>query len=436
VAGAAVLSTLLFGLVPAWRASRPDLDAPLKGARGATGGRRHTRLRAALLVGELALSMILLVGAGLLVRSFQQLQAVEHGFEPDGLLAVSLLLPHSRYGGQAQHDAFYDCAIEELAALPGVVGVAGTTEPPVVGFNNTFSFVIEGRPATEPSGREQPVEVPVVTPGFFATMGIPVLEGRAFTSFDRAEQPGVVVVNRTFARRFWPGESAVGKRIGFDDHDGPWLEVVGVVGDIRQHGLDRPTEPTMYMPHAQKRWGWMSWLTLMVRTRGDPLDIAAAARQAIWSLDDRLPIRELAPVTRLYAESHARRRFAATLTGGFAGIALFLALFGIFGVVSYTVAQREREIGVRMALGARRHGVLLEVLRHGLVIATVGVALGAIGALLLTRLMQSLLFGVTATDPVTFAATAALLVAVALLASWLPARRAARIDPMEALRHE
>jgi predicted permease len=275
-----------------------------------------------------------------------------------------------------------------------------------------------------------------VTAGYFETLRIPIVEGRAFNRFDRLDQPRVLVVNEAFARRFFPNESAVGKRLGFDDQGGPWIEVVGVVGDTRHFGLDQPVEPAMYMPYGQKRWGWMSWITLMVRTRGEPLDVVPAVQQTLWSLDDRLPIRELATVADLYKESSARRRFAAALVVGFAGVAVFLGLFGVYGVVSYTVAQREREFGVRMALGAEGRRILRSVLRQGLAIAAMGVVIGLVGAVLLTRVMESLLFGVAPTDPLTFLATALLLTGVALLACYIPARRAARVDPIEALRHE
>jgi putative ABC transport system permease protein len=434
-AAAGVLSTLLFGVVPAWRASRTDLETALKAGRGA-GSMRHGRLRTALLVGELALSLVLLVGAGLLVRSFLALQAVDHGFRPERLLVVGLNLPYSRYDGTPDHDAFYGRLIERLAAQPGIESVAGTAEPPLIGFNNGFSFVIEGRPSAEPDGEYGPVPVRAVTVEYFQTMGIPVLDGRAFNRFDRLDQPRVLVVNETLARRYWPGESAVGKRVGFDDQGGPWLEIVGVVGDTRHFGLDQPIEPAIYMPYAQKRWGWMSWLTLMIRTRGEPMDVVPAVQQTIWALDDRLPIRELATVTDLYAESNARRRFAATLVVGFAGLAVFLGLFGVYGVVSYSVAQRKREFGVRVALGAEGRRIELGVLREALVIAGIGVVIGLAGALLLTNLMKSLLFGVAASDPLTYVTTALLLTGVALLACWIPARRAARTDPMEALRYE
>jgi predicted permease len=316
------------------------------------------------------------------------------------------------------------------------VSAAGTAEPPVIGFYNTFSFVIEGRVATQPGAEEGPVPLRPVTPGFFATMGIPLQDGRLPNAFDRADAPRVLAVNETFAQRYWPRERAVGKRISFDEHEGPWYEIVGVVGDTRHFGLDQPVEPAIYMPYAQKRWGWMSWMTFMIRAQGDPLDLVPAIRRAIWSLDDRLPIRELALVEDLYAESNARRRFAAILVVTFAGIAVTLALLGVYGVVSYTVAQRRRELGVRKALGAEERRIVLGVLGQGLFVAAGGVAAGLVGAVVLTRLMTSLLFGVRATDPPTFAFTAALLVAVSLAACWIPARHAARVDPMEALRHE
>lgn len=432
-----VVCTLVFGLAPAWRAGRTDLATALKARRGA-GSKRHGRLRAAVLVGQLALSMVLLVGAGLLTRSFITLQSVDYGFQPERLLAVGITLPYARYGDAAERDAFIGRVVEDLTALPGIDAAGATTEPPIIGFDNTFSFMIAGRPTPQP-GSQQDVQVRLVTPTYFAAMQIPIIGGRSFSNFDREGQPDVVIVNRSFARQYWPDGDAVGQRIGFADQDGPWLEVVGVAGDTRHFGLDRTEGAAIYAPHAQKAekpWWWMNQVTFMIRTHGEPLEVIPAVRRVVWALDERLPMREAAPVTALYAESGARRRFAAGLTIGFAGLATVLGLFGIFGVVSYSVAQREREFGVRVALGAEGRRIVLSVLRHGLVLAGAGVALGAVGALFLTRFLRSMLFGVTATDPLTFASTALLLVGVALLASYVPARRAARIDPMEALRSD
>ncbi len=438
-AGVSVLSTLLFGALPALRAGRTDPERALRGARG-TPDRSQGILRRTFLQAQVALCVVLLAGAGLLFRSFLQLQAVDAGFRAEGLLAVSLDLPHSRYDGTADHVAFYEALLERVRGLPGVVSATGTPEPPVIGFNNTFSFVIQGRPRPGPDPREEPVEVRAVTPGYFRTMGIPLLRGRALQEADRDDAPLVGVINESLARALWPGGDAVGARISFDDEvpDGEraWIEVVGVASDTRHYGLDRPAQPALYIPHAQKRWGWMSWMTLLVRTSGEPLSLASAVRDAVWELDDRLPIHRLAPVTELYAESHARRRFAAQLLGLFAGLALLLGAVGVYGVVSYGVVRRRREFGIRLALGAEVRRIAASVVGDGLRVALVGIAVGVLAALLLTRLLAALLFDVSPHDPPTFMGVVLLIVAVAGVASWIPARQAMREDPMAVLREE
>lgn len=284
------------------------------------------------------------------------------------------------------------------------------------------------------------MEVRAVTPGYFRTIGLPLLRGRAPDPRDRAEAPLVAVVNQSLARALWPDGDVLGARISFDDElpddEHAWIEIVGVAADTRHYGLDRPARPALYIPHAQKRWGWMSWMTLMVRTSGEPLMHASAVRDAVWELDDRLPIHRLAPVTELYAESHARRRFAAQLLGLFAALALLLGAVGVYGVVSYGVVQRRREFGIRLALGAEVRRIATSVLADGLRASLIGIAAGLVTALLLTRLLAALLFGVSAHDPLTFATVAALLAAVAAAASWIPARRAMRLDPMTVLREE
>lgn len=438
-AALSVLSTLLFGALPALRAGGTEPDAALRGARG-TPDKSHGALRRRFLQAQVALCVVLLVGAGLLFRSFLELQAVEHGFRAEGLLAVSIDLPHSRYDGTREHVAFYKALLERVQGLPGVISATGTPEPPVVGFNNTFSFVIRGRPRPGARPREDPVEVRAATPGYFRTLGIPLLRGRALEDSDRADAPLVAVVNESLARALWPAGDAVGARISFDDElpedERAWIEIVGVAADTRHHGLDRPAQPALYIPHAQKRWGWMSWMTLLVRTKGEPLALAPAVRAAVWELDDRLPIHRLATMRELYAESQARRRFAAQLLALFAGLALLLGAVGVYGVVSYGVVQRRREFGIRLALGAEVRRIATSVVGEGLRVALIGIGAGVVAALLFTRLLAALLFDVSPHDPLTFAAVAALLVVVAAAASWIPARRAMRLDPMAVLREE
>jgi predicted permease len=436
-ATATLLATLLFGLLPALRVTAVDLGASLRSSHERAGGLRHAKLRSGLLIAEVALSVVLLVGAGLLVRSFMRLQALDLGFRAENLLTMSIDVPRSRYSGTQQHVDFYNQLLERAEALPGVISVAGTAEPPLMGYNMTFSFAIEGRPSGDPDGREDPVSLRSMTPGFFRTMGIPLLSGRVIDTGDRAGAPAVIVINEALARRHWPGENPVGQRISFVGPEGPdWWEIIGVVGATRHSGADRPADPALYIAHAQKTWDWMSWMTIVARTDGAPLALAPAFREALRQIDDRLPIERLSTMNELYADSNARRRFAATLFGGFAALALVLGVIGIYGVLSYSVARRTRDIGVRIALGARRSSVAAAVVRQGLTLAVAGVVIGLAAAYVLTRFLESLVFGITTTDTVTFVAVPILLTAVAALAAYLPARRATRVDPVQALRAE
>lgn len=436
-AAATLLATLLFGLLPALRVTGTDLQGSLRASDERAGGARHARLRSGLLVAEVALSVVLLVGAGLLVRSFMRLQAEDLGFDPDNVLTAMLDVPRSRYRETPDQVDFYRRLLERVEALPGVEMAAGTAEPPVIGYNNTFSFAIEGRPSGDADGREDPVPLRAVTPGFFRTMGITLLRGRVIDERDRPDAPEAVVINAALARRHWPAEDPVGQRISFQGPEGPqWWEIVGVVGDTRHFGADRPGMPALYIPQAQKPWGWMSWLTIVARTERDPLAIAPGVKQALRELDARMPIERLTTMNSLYAESMARQRFAATLLGAFAALALLLGSVGVYGVLSYSVAQRTRDIGVRIALGARRSHVAATVIRRGVALAGVGVFAGIVGALVLSRFLESLVFGITTTDPVTFTGVPLLLLIVVALAAYVPARRATRIDPMRALRVE
>jgi len=431
-------STLLFGLIPAFRSSRVSLRAPLQGGRGAGGhGSGAAGLRRGFLAVQVALSAVLLVAAGLLLRSFLALHDVDPGVKTENLLAVSIDLPYSRYEGDEAHDAFYSTLLGRVEALPGVVRAAGTPEAPVVGFGNTFSFVIQGRLRRGPNPREDPVEVRPVTPGYFRTTGISVLRGRALDEGDDAGAPRVALVNRALERRLWPDGDAVGARISFDDEEPRgWVEIVGVVGDVHREGLDRPPEPALYVPYAQKRWDWMAWMTLLVRTEGDPTALTGPVREAVWALDDRLPIHRTAAVEELYAEGQARRRFAAQLLAGLAGLALLLGTVGVYSVVAHGVVRRRREFGIRMALGAEAQRIARSVLGEGVGTALLGAAAGVAVALALAGLIEGLLFGVPPRDPLTIGGVALLLVAAAAAASWIPARRATTIDPQEALRHE
>lgn len=432
-------TSLLVGLVPAVKGARTDLRQSLQGTRHGLDA-HGTRLRRLLLVSQFALSILLLTGALLLVESFRRLTAVEHGFDPHGVLAVWLDLPRSRYGDPSAQEAFYERLLDRLGQVSGVESVAATTEPPISGYRMTFSFAIDGRPAANPSGREDPVSLRTVSPGYFETLRIPLLAGRALQDRDRRGSPPVVVVNRALADRHWPEGSPIGQRISFVSAEGPWREIVGVVGDTRDDGLDRPAAPAMYMPFAQRRenWGWMSWQILMVRTAAslDAAAIAPVVRNTIWELDPALPLHSVETLDGLYAESRSRQRFAMQLAGGFAALALVLAAIGLYGVVACSVTERRREIGVRLALGARPATIAGRLLGQSVVLVAFGTAIGVVMSFWAMTALQSLLFDVPPRDPAAFVAASLLLLLVGAAASWLPARRAARLDPAEVLRAE
>ncbi|MGH7555720.1 MAG: ADOP family duplicated permease [Longimicrobiales bacterium] len=435
-AGATLLSTLLFGLFPALRLAYTDLQVTLRGTDARAGGVPHARLRGALLVAEVALSLVLLSGAGLLVRSASRINAIDYGYEPEGLLAVFLSLPYARYDTTTAHQEFYAKLIERVATIPDVASVGGTSEPPAAGYSMTFGYAIEGRPSSNASGREDPRPLRVVTPDYFHTMGLPLLSGRTFEPGDRAGAPDVAIVNESLARLHWPNESPVGKRISLAGAEGPWKQIVGVVEDARMTSADEPPSPAFYMPHAQKPWNWLSWLTLIIRAdaRVDPTTLAPRIRSAVWELDAQLPLQRVATIEHLYGESLARRRFATTLLVGFALVALVLGVIGMYGVLAYSVAQRRRDIGIRMALGASRGKVVGDVIRHALKLAALGVVLGTAASLAVTRMLRTLLYEVSPTDPTTLVSVGMLVVMVALFAAWLPATRAARVSPLGVIR--
>jgi putative ABC transport system permease protein len=433
--GVSVLTGLVFGLAPALQTSDPDLQSALKlEGRSATPGRSRQRLRAGLLVAEVALALMLLAGAGLMVRTMLRLRAVDPGFDPSGVLALTVVLPETRYATPEGRKQFFDGALERMRALPGVRSAEAAFCPPLGGGCWGSVYLIEGRPT--PAQADIPsAAFNIVTPGYFEAMGIPLREGRAFDEADRTYDPPVIVVNEAMARLYWPQESALGKRIkqGFPEDDAPYREIVGVVADVPQEGLDVAAHPEVYEPYAQHR---ISAMTLMVSASGEPERLARTAAAQIGAIDPDQPVQDVQPLSRYVADSVARRRFYAELLGGFAGLALFLAAIGVAGVVSYGVAQRRGEIGIRLALGAERRDVLVLILGQGMRLVLTGEAVGLLGALGLTRVLANLLFGVGATDAATFAGVSALLAAVALVACWLPARRAVHADPLAALRSE
>jgi putative ABC transport system permease protein len=379
-----------------------------------------------------ALSLMLLVGAGLLLKSFASLLNENPGFNVKNLVKLDLFLPPVRYPEPAQAAAFYERLLESVRALPGVSAAGVTTSTPLALSNTDTGFRIEGRP--EPAPADHVVAwYRQVSAGYLESMGIPLLSGRRFDSRDGASSaPRVVIINASLARQYWPNESPVGKRLGNGRPDG-WREIVGVVGNVKHFGLDLEEPPAMYLPMAQVPSNGM---TLVVRAAGKPESVIASVRRAVGSLDGQLAPAGVGTMESEIRGSLADRRFTLLLLGLFATLALALAVVGVYGVTAYSVAQRTHEIGVRMALGAQQRDVLKLVLRQGLLLTVAGVIPGVVAALALTRVMKGLLFGISPTDPATFAGVSLLLTAVGTLACYLPARRAARMDPVRALRNE
>ncbi len=429
---AVLLTGAVFGLIPALQVSLQQPSAVLKGSGSSAASRPESqRLRAGLMVVEIALSLVLLVGAGLLIKSFLKLQAVDPGFKPEGVVTLNLNLPDARYGQPEKRTAFLQQITEKLQALPGVEATATAAYSPLSDIYNSRIFIIEGRPET-PLGLFAG-QIPV-SPDYFRTLQIPLLGGRPFSDHDDAQAPGVVIVNQSFANRFFPNEEVVGKRIHLGTRRPPvWFEIVGVVGDVRQLKLESESPPLAYVPHLQSAWSFMS---LLVRTKGEPQMVAGTLKQAVAEVDKELGVAGLTTLDATLANSIAERRVLMTLLGVFAGLALLLAAVGIYGVIAYSVAQRTQELGIRMALGAGARDVLRLVIGQGMKLTLLGVGLGLLASFALTRLMETLLFEVSATDPWTFVLLTALLSLVALLACYFPARRATQLDPLVALRHE
>jgi putative ABC transport system permease protein len=433
-----LLTGVGFGMLPSLQASRPDLQTVLKDAgRGASPGAPRTRVRGALVVVEVAVALVLLAGAGLLLRSFQRLIAVEPGFNPEGLLVLQVWLPvqnepsKGRYFTDEQRRAFYDRAQEAVATVPGVRQVALVTRLPYRGRNEA-RFDIEGRPT--PTDQPPPVaEARRVTPEYFHTMQIPVLGGRTLAPAVDSTGPVEAVINQTLARKYWPGDDPVGRRIRVFGRKGPLATIVGVVGDVRQAGPDQPPREELFL--SAQRFPAQE-MAFVVRTEGPPERFGAAVTRAIRQADPEQPVFGVMSMERLLSQASAERRFSLLLLTLFAGIALLLSAIGIYGVMAYTTTQRRHEIGVRMALGAGGRDVLGLVVGQGMRLVGIGLALGLTGAWLLSRVLTSQLYGVTAQDPVTYLTVAVLLGAVALAASYVPARRAVRVDPMTALRSE
>ena len=435
--GVSVLTGLVFGLAPAWRGSRVDLhDALKEGGRGSSDSSSGSRLRAALVSLELALALVLLIGAGLLVKGFWLLRGVEPGFDARHLLTMRVELPEARYKEIPTQTEFRRRVLEEINALPSTEA-AMVSELPLGGSSLMHNFAVEGREVA--AGDEPELYSRSVGGDYFRVMRIPLRDGRALTPQDNAGAPPVGVVNESFAREYFNGASPVGARVRWTKMEGPpqWITIVGVVGDVKHFGLDQPEASAIYTPYAQSRQAWKRWMYLTVR--GDAVDSSAlvgAVKARVWSVDSQIPLTKVLTMDEVAAESVAARRFQTTLLGIFALVALLLAAVGIYGLISYTVGRRTHEIGVRMALGAQRRDIFALVVRQGLLLATAGLIAGLLGAFALTRLLAGIVYGVSPTDPLTYAALSLFLLLVALLACLVPARRATKVDPMEALRYE
>jgi putative ABC transport system permease protein len=429
-----VLTGLLFGLLPAWHVSRSDLHATLKeGGRSARGSSREG-MRKILLVAEVGLSLVLLIGAGLMLRTVSQLTRVNPGFNAEKLLTMQLTLSGNIYDPQHRR-VFYNECLTRVQAVQGVRSAALTLSLPIDGSNWNSVFIVGDQPVPPrvelPSSAFTPVSA-----NYFETMGIRLLKGRVFTDeADNEKSSAVTVINETLARRFWPNEDPIGKRLkqGWPEDKLPWREVIGVVSDVKLNGVNMDTPLQSYLPLAQEP---ARGPALVVRAEGDPMMLAASVEQTIHSIDKDLPVFNIRSMDQLLGNAIAQQRLTMVLLAGFAVVALVLAAVGIYGVISYSVSQRTQEIGIRLALGAQTRDVLKLVVGQGMLLALIGVVLGLGASLALTQLMKSLLFGVSAADPATYIAIALLLTSVALLACYLPARRATKVDPMTALRYE
>jgi putative ABC transport system permease protein len=427
-----VITGWLFGLIPALQLARPELHSFLKeGARGSGEGSRWNRLRGAFVVSQVALSLLLLVSAGLLIRSFDKLLRVEVGFKTERLLTLEYRLPRTKYKEPVTQWNFHRQVVERLQEVPGVQSASLVRGLPFSGNGGTTNIVLPDR-EPPPKGMEPEVMFNTAMPNYFETIGIPLIKGRLFGNQDQANTPAVVVINQTMARRFWPNQDPLGKQVKFAQ-DGSTATVVGVVGDAKHYWLEEEQEPQMYDAYSQDPG---LFATVVIRTTVEPLSLTEPVRQAIWKVDADQPMWKIRTVEFLVNRSTADRKFLMALMGIFASLALVLTIIGLYGVISYLVNQRTQEIGIRMALGAQTRDIMRMVLKQGMVLVLTGVALGLAAAWMLTRLMARLLYQVSATDPLTFATIALLLITVALLACYIPARRATKVDPLVALRYE
>jgi predicted permease len=427
-----LLTGLLFGLAPALHAIRPDLNISLRESKGTSmgsGGRRFSNL---LVVSQTALALILLVGAGLMIRSFMRLSESKLGFDYDKVLAIDIRLPRYKYDSEEKQRSFVNAAIDKLGSIPGVESAGAINFLPLSGNLGAVRFSIEGRPYPKP-GEETLADDRVITEGYFRSMGIGLLRGREFTWQDRQGSTQVAIINETMAHRFWPNEDPVGKRVNIGDQKEPnWYEIVGIVSDVNSFGPAEEIHSDFYRAYAQAPYPFFSFT---IRASSDPMSLAAAVREAVWSVDKDQPLK-IKSMSQLAYESNALRRISMIVLTVFAAIAMILSAIGIYAVMSYSVTQRTQEIGIRMALGADRRDILKMVIGQGMTLSVIGIAIGLASAFALTRLMSSLLYKVSANDPLTYFAISLLFITVAFLASYIPARRALKVDPMVALRYE
>ncbi len=439
-----VLTGIIFGIVPAMQAGDVHLrDALQETGRGSGDSLRRSRLRSILVGSEFALAILLMIGAGLMIRTFSALRAIDPGFQPHHLLSAVVSVAGSEEAQPQKRAAFYQQVLQRVGALPGVESVSAINHVPLAGDTWGFPFKIEGRPLPAP-GESPNAIYRVVFPGYFRTMGISLLRGRDITDSDNLNAPGVVIINDRLARHYWPGEDALGKRITFDNPQKHpvWLTVVGVVQDSKQDDWTAVPRPEMYLPllqtldYLQAPAGHFEYMTVVVRTTGDPAMLANDIKNVVGAIDKNVPVSAIVTMDQAIDDLNAQPRFELFLLGSFAALAVILAALGIYGVMSYSVSRRTHELGVRMALGADQRNVVRMVVRQAMTLALAGSACGLAAAFFLTRMMAKLLYGVQSTDPLTFVAVALIVCGVALLASYIPARRATRIDPVTALRCE
>ena len=431
----ALVTSLFFGLAPAIDASKPNLNEALKeGGRSSSGSASRQRLRDFLVITEVALAVILVTASGLMFRSFLRLQGVNPGFNPKNLITLEVELPDAKYHAAQQQQNFQQQLLQRLTTIPGVQSAAAVDNVPfgVNAFNT--SFMIEGRPV--PAVTERPrAFYRVISPNYFRTMGIPFRRGNEFTDRDSAEMPGVAIINETATRKYWPGEDPIGRKIkrGRPESKNPWVTIVGIAGSASQLSLREESQPEIYVPFLQNTTLNFS---LVVRTASDPKTITGAIRKEVWATDKDLPVSNMKLMDELISNSTAQPRFYVILLTVFAALALILAAVGVYGVMAYSVTLRTRDIGIRMAVGAQPMDIFKHVIGHALMLASIGLVIGLVLAGTSTLVMKSLLFGISTADPLTLIVTALILLAVALLASYLPARKATKVDPMVALRYE